>query len=195
MRRLTSLIAVSLVVCLAGMAAAADTYKIDPAHSSIGFAVRHLGISKVKGNFDDFSGTIIYDASDYAKSSVNIVIKTASIDTDNEGRDQHLIGADFFDAEKYPEITFVSERVEKKEDLFLAHGTFTLHGVAKKITLPFELSGPIKGMRGEQRIAVEVETKINRQDYGIKWSKSLDAGGLVVGNEIKIEIALEAVKQ
>jgi polyisoprenoid-binding protein YceI len=195
MRRLTSLIAVFLVVGFAGIATAADTYTFDVSHSSIGFAVKHLALSKVKGTFNDFSGTILYDASDYVKSSVNVVIKTASIDTDNEGRDNHLRSADFFDAEKYPEITFVSERIEKKDDRFLAHGTLTMHGIAKKITLSFEISGPIKGMSGEQRIAVETETKLNRQDYGIKWSKTLDAGGLVVGNEVKIEIAIEAVKQ
>ena len=195
MLRKKTVVVVLAMMLLAGTALAADTYTIDPAHSSIGFAVRHLGLSKVKGVFDDFTGTITYDAKDYAKSSVNVLIKTASINTGNDGRDDHLRSDDFFAAEKYPEITFVSEKIEKNDEGYVAHGTLTMHGVAKKIALPFTLAGPIKGMRGESRLAVEAETKLNRQDYGITWSKSLDAGGLVVGNEVSVEFQLEAVKQ
>ena len=187
--------AIMAAALLAGPALAADTYTFDLSHSSIGFAVRHLGLSKVKGNFTDFSGSIIYDPADITKSSVKVLIKVASIDTDNEKRDDHLRSADFFDAEKFPEITFQSENIEKGKDGLIAQGTFTMHGVAKKIALHFSLAGPVKGMMGEQRLAVETETKLNRQDYGVKWSKTLDTGGLVVGNEVTVEIAIEAVKQ
>ena len=142
------LIAVSSVV-------AADTYVIDPAHSSIDFSVRHLGLSSVKGNFKDFSGTIMYDPQDLAKCSVSVTIKTASINTDNEMRDNHLRSADFFDAAKCPEITFVSEKISKQKDGYVALGTLTMHAVSKKIELPFTLTGPVKGMQGEMRFAVE----------------------------------------
>lgn len=183
------------VMFMAGSALAADTYTIDPAHSSIGFAVRHLGLSKVKGSFTDFSGTITFDAKDIGQSSVSVVIKTASINTGNEGRDKHLRSGDFFDVEKYPEITFISDKVEKKDDGYAAHGTLTMHGVSQKIVLPFTLTGPVQGMQGEFRMAAETGTKLDRQTYGITWSKTLDAGGLVVGNEVGVEIDLEAVKK
>lgn len=195
MRRVMVLLAVVVFVGLAGTVRAADSYTIDVAHSSVGFAVKHLGLSKVKGTFNEFSGTIVLDTADYTKSSVSVKINAASIDTDNEGRDKHLRSADFFETEKYPEITFVSEKVEKTAEGYLAHGNFTMHGITKKIALPFVLTGPIKGMMGEERLAVEVETKLDRQEYGITFSKTLDTGGLVVGNEVSVDIALEAVKK
>lgn len=195
MRRVMVLVAVLVFASLAGTVWATDSYTIDIAHSSIGFAVKHLGLSKVKGNFNEFSGTIMFDAADLTKSSVNVTIKAASINTDNEGRDNHLRSADFFETEKFPEITFVSEKIEKTDDGYLAHGAFTMHGITKKIALPFVLTGPIKGMMGEERLAVEAETKLDRQEYGVKFSKTLDTGGLVVGNEVSVEIAIEAVKK
>ena len=188
-------LAMVAVVFLAGSAIAADTYSFDVSHSSIGFSVRHLGLSKVRGNFTEFSGSINYDPQDITTSSVKVTIKTASIDTDNEDRDNHLRGADFFNADSLPEITFVSEKIVKTDDGFVAHGTLTMKGVAKKIELPFTMAGPITGMYGEQRIAVEAATKLDRQDYGITWSKTLDAGGLVVGNEVSISLEIEAVKK
>jgi len=175
------MVAVVAVALLAGSVFASNTYNFDVSHSSIGFSVRHLGLSKVRGNFTDFSGTISYDPQDITKSSVMVTIKTASIDTDN--------------ADSNSEITFVSEKIVKTDDGFVAHGTLTMKGVAKKIELPFTLAGPIAGMFGEQRMAVEAATKLNRQDYGITWSKTLDAGGLVVGNEVSISLEIEAVKK
>jgi len=189
------MVAVVAVALLAGSVFASNTYNFDVSHSSIGFSVRHLGLSKVRGNFTDFSGTISYDPQDITKSSVMVTIKTASIDTDNADRDNHLRGADFFNADSNSEITFVSEKIVKTDDGFVAHGTLTMKGVAKKIELPFTLAGPIAGMFGEQRMAVEAATKLNRQDYGITWSKTLDAGGLVVGNEVSISLEIEAVKK
>ena len=195
MRNKVLAIALAVVMSMAYSVFAADTYVVDASHSSISFAVRHMGLAKVRGGFTNFSVAIQYDEKDLTKSSVQVTIKTASINTGNEGRDNHLRSPDFFDVEKYPEITFVSEKIEKKEDGFVAHGTLTMHGVAKHIGLPFNLIGPIKDMQGGMRLAVEAETKLNRQDYGVTWSKTLDAGGLVVGNEITVEIQAEAVKE
>ena len=195
MRRVTALVLVLAFIGATGIAQAADTYTIDVAHSSIGFAVKHLGLSKVKGTFNDFSGTILVDSVDIAKSSVNVTIKAASINTDNESRDKHLRSADFFETDKYPDITFVSEKIEKTATGYVAHGNFTMHGVTKKIALPFIVTGPIKGMAGEYRLAVEAETKLDRQEYGISFSKTLDTGGLVVGNEVAVDIAIEAVSK
>jgi len=183
------------VVLLAGSAFAADSYTFDLAHSSIGFSVRHLGLSKVRGNFTDFSGTINYDPQDITKSSVTVTIKTASINTDNENRDNHLRSGDFFMADSFPEITFVSDKIVKQADGFVAQGTLTMKGVAKKIDLPFTVAGPITGMGGEQRMAVESGMTLNRQDYGVSWSKTLDAGGLVVGNDVEVSLEIEAVKK
>lgn len=120
-----------------------------------------------------------------------VTIKTASISTDNEGRDNHLKSPDFFDAANNPEVTFKSSRIEKKGDGYIAHGILTLRGVSKEIALPFTLGGPMAGQRGKV-LGVDASTTINRQDYGVKWSRTLDAGGLAVSDEVKIELNIEA---
>ena len=178
----------------AGVTQAADTFNIDKTHSSILFAVKHMVISKVKGAFDEYSGTIQYDEADITESSVEVTIKTASIDTRDEKRDGHLKNSDFFDAEKYPEITFKSKRIEKSKDGFVAVGDFTMRGVTKEITIPFEITGVITDPWGNTRMGVSAELKLNRQDYGVSWSQKMDAGGLVVGDDVEIEIEVEAVK-
>lgn len=195
MRLLKSLV-LSLSVALAGTAAAfaADEYTIDKAHSSVAFSVKHMVVNNVKGLFEDYSGTILYDEKDITKSSVKAVIKTASIDTGNEKRDEHLRNADFFDAQKYPEITFASKRIMKQGDGYAAVGTLTMHGVSKEVTIPFTVAGPIKDPWGNLRMGVEGGLTINRQDFGISWSKTMDSGGLVVGNDVKIELNLEATR-
>ena len=172
------------------------TYAIDPAHSSINFAVRHLLINDVRGRFDDYSGTILYNADDVSRSSVEFTAKVASIDTDIAKRDEHLRTADFFDVAKYPEMTFKSTRVERKgEDGFIAHGDFTLHGVTKQVALPFKLAGAVKDPWGGTRMGVEAATTINRQDYGVKWNQPMAEGGFVVADDVRIGLVLEAVKQ
>jgi polyisoprenoid-binding protein YceI len=168
-------------------------YEVDTAHSSISFAIRHMVVSKTKGEFTDYSVTIKEHPEDIGKSSVTAVIKAASIDTRNEKRDNHLRSADFFDVEKFPEITFKSKKIEKKGDGFVAHGTLTMHGVSKEISLPFTFSEKIKDPYGNTRVGVEINYKLNRKDYGLKWNRTLDQGGLVVGNEVKIEILLEMI--
>jgi len=173
--------------------AEAATYTIDPAHSSINFSVPHLVINVVRGRFTDFAGTIVYDARDVTQSSVQFTAKTASVNTDVPKRDEHLRTPDFFDVAKYPELSFKSTRVEKRGDAYECVGTFTLHGVSKEITIPFRLAGPIKDPWGNARIGVGAEITINRQDYGIAFGQTVDGGGLVVGNDVKIELNLEAM--
>jgi polyisoprenoid-binding protein YceI len=172
----------------------ADKYTLDPVHTSIEFSVRHLVINNVKGKFTDFSGTLLYDDGDITKSSVSVSIKAASVNTGTPNRDNDLRSANFLDAEKFPEITFQSQRIEKREDGYLAVGTLTIHGVSKEITLPFSITGKIKDPWGGTRMGIEVALTLNRRDFGMNYGKTLDGGGLVVGNDVKIEIAAEAVK-
>jgi polyisoprenoid-binding protein YceI len=170
-------------------------YKIDPMHSIIGFAIRHLEINWVEGRFKDFTGTIHYDDSDLAKSSVEFTAKIESIDTGVEARDKHLRTADFFEAEKYPEMTFKSTRVERKgKNGGVLYGDFTLKGVTKQVSLPFTITGAVKDPWGNTRFGVNAKTTINRRDYGITWGKPLDGGGFDVGNEVTINLQLEAFK-
>ena len=170
-------------------------YKIDPAHSIIGFAIRHLEINWVEGRFKDFTGTIRYDDADITKSSVEFTAKVESIDTGVEPRDKHLRTADFFEVEKYPEMTFKSTRIERKgKNGGVLHGDFTLKGVTKQVSLPFTITGAIKDPWGNTRFGVNAETVINRRDYGITWGKAMEGGGLDVGNEVTIDLQLEALK-
>jgi polyisoprenoid-binding protein YceI len=179
------------VLALCGSALAADEYKIDPVHSQVGFAVKHMVVNTVHGRFGDYTGTITYDDKDITKSSVNVTIKTASINTDNAQRDGHLKSPDFLDAQKFPDITFQSKSIEKKADGFVAHGALTIRGVSKDVDLPFKVSGPISAM-GSQLLGAEASLTINRQDYGVSWSKALDNGGMVVSNDVKIDLNVEA---
>jgi polyisoprenoid-binding protein YceI len=183
-----------LVGFLAVTSWAAEEYKIDRAHSSVGFAVRHMVVSKVKGEFNEWSGTILYDDKNIYKSSVEVTIKTASVDTKDVKRDEHLRSADFFDVEKQPEIIFKSKRIEKSDDGYVAVGDLTLRGVTKEIQISFEIAGMITDPYGNTRMGLSASTKINRQDFGVSWSKTLDTGGLVVSDDVDIEIEIEAVK-
>lgn len=170
-------------------------YNIDPAHSLIGFAVRHLEINWVEGRFKDFNGTIHYDDKDIAKSSVEFTAKVASVDTEVEARDKHLRTADFFDAEKYPEMTFKSTRLERKgKDSYVLHGDLTLKGVTKPVAFPFNITGAVKDPWGNTRFGIEAQTRINRHDFGINYGNAFAGGGLDVGNEVTITLRLEAVQ-
>jgi polyisoprenoid-binding protein YceI len=175
---------IALIALLTTAALAADTYTIDPAHSSATFTVRHMMISTVPGRFSGISGTINYDEKDITKSSVEATIKTATVSTDNEYRDKDLKSANYFDVEKYPEITFKSTKVEKRGDQLVAIGDFTLHGVTKQIELPFEINKAITP-RGAA-IGATAELKLSRKDYGIT------SGAAVVGDEVKIALSVEA---
>lgn len=185
-----------LLAAAAAPALAAETYVIDASHSVVGFSVRHLMVANTKGTFSDVKGTVVADPDDLAKSGVEVTIGVASIDTDNADRDKHLLSADFFDVEKFPTITFRSSKVEKKGDGYVATGTLTIKGVSKEIALPFTVAGPITDPWGNVRYGLEFEkVKINRKDFGLTWSKLTETGGLVVGNEVTIELGVELVKQ
>lgn len=188
---------VSSLVLLASLSfvRAADKFNIDPAHSSVGFSVKHMMVSNVKGRFRDFSGVIFYDDKDVAKSSVNVTIQTNSLSTDNDKRDAHVKSPDFLDAEKYPMITFKSKTISRQGEGYVAQGTLTVHGVSKEVGLPFTLGGVVKASRGGARMGADAQLAINRQDYGIAFNKAMDTGGLMVGNEVKIDLSVEAVME
>lgn len=174
---------------------ALDEYTIDAAHTQVGFSVKHMVISTVRGNFKEFSGTVFYDDKDISKSTITGAIKVGSVNTDNEKRDEHLRSADFFNAEKYPDITFTSKKVFKGDQGLVAVGDLTMHGVTKEIRLEFSVTEKITDPWGNERIGVEAKGKINRQDFGVSWSKSMDNGGLVVSDEVKLELFGEFVKK
>lgn len=169
-------------------------YKVDVAHTSVSFSVKHMVIATVRGSFTDFEGEITYDEKDLSKWSVKGKISVESINTNNADRDKHLRSADFFDSKKYPYITFESKNFRKEGDGYVCTGILTMKGVSKEIEIPFKILGKVKDPLGKERIGVEASLKLNRQDYGISWSKTLDNGGLVAGNEVKIELSAEFVK-
>ena len=170
-------------------------YKLDGAHSVIGFSIRHNELTLVTGRFKNFAGTIHYDT-DVTKSSVEFTAKVESIDTGVEGRDKHLRTADFFEVAKYPEMTFKSTRVERKgKDRYILHGDLTIKGVTKQVALPFTITGAIKDGRGNSRIGIAAQTKIDRRDYGITWGHALAGGGFDVGHDVTIDLHLEAIQQ
>ncbi len=194
--RAKSLLFLIVLVLAVAPAAWADTaaYKLDPAHTAVGFAVKHLTVSTVRGQFGEFTGEFNVDEKDLTKSSFEVHIKTASINTQNDRRDNDLRSTNFFDAANNPEIVFKSKRIEKKGEGYVAIGDLTIRGVTHEVALPFTLAGPIKGPGGLPRYGVEAGTTINRQDYGVSWNRSLDGGGLVVSDEVKIEINGELFK-
>jgi polyisoprenoid-binding protein YceI len=166
---------------------AADTYTIDPNHTSFGFVVKHMMISNVPGEFDKFDGTITYSPTDLANSKADITIDVSSINTRIEKRDTHLKSPDFFDAAKFPTITFVSTKFTPTA----ITGNLTMKGVTKEITVPVTIAGPVDEM-GHQAIGITGSVTVNRQDYGINWNKTLDQGGLAVSNDVAINISIEA---
>ena len=177
-------------------AMAQDIWNIDASHSSAQFQVKHLMISNVRGEFGKMSGRILFDGKDCSTVKADAAIQVASINTREPKRDEHLRSADFFDAATYPTITFKSKRVEGvNERKFRLVGDLTMRGVTKEIALDVEATPIIKGMRGETRIAAQATTRLNRQDYGIKWNRALDAGGVVVSDEVRITLDLELIRQ
>jgi len=179
---------VMFVAFLATSAAfAAGTYSIDPAHTSFTFTVKHMMISNVPGSFDKFSGEITYDPANVAASKADVSIDVDSINTHIAKRDAHLKSPDFFDAAKFPAITFTSTKFTATE----ITGNLTMHGVTKEVTIPVTISGPVDEM-GHQAIGITGTLTLNRQDYGVNWNKTLDKGGLAVSNDVNIAISIEA---
>jgi len=170
-------------------------YGIDPAHSIIGFSIRHLEINWVEGRFKDFTGVIHFDEKDVTRSTVEFSAKVESIDTGIEPRNKHLRTPDFFDVEKYPEMTFKSTGVERKgKGGYVLNGDLTLKGVTKQVALPFTITGAVKDPWGNTRFGIDAHTKISRRDFGVNYGNALPGGGFDVGNEVTINLQLEAVK-
>jgi polyisoprenoid-binding protein YceI len=175
--------------------AKSTTWKIDPAHSNVQFAVKHLMISTVKGLFTDVEGEIVIVDGDPSKSSVSATLKAASIDTRTGQRDDHLRSADFLDAANFPEITFRSTRISGDESEFEVVGNLTIRGVTRVVTLDVTNEGAGKDPWGGERIAFSATTKLDRRDFGLTWNQAIEAGGVLVGNDVKVSIDVEAVKQ
>lgn len=172
-----------------------NTYQIDPSHSSANFSIKHMMIAKVHGGFEKLSGTFVYDAENPSKSNVDVTIDVASINTREAQRDTHLKSADFFDVEKYPTITFKSTRIEKNGGDLKIVGNLTIHGVTNAVTLDVE--GPSEELKdpwGNAKIGASATTKISRKDFGLTWNAALEAGGLLVGDEVSISIDVQFVK-
>jgi len=175
--------------------APARTFAIDKAHSEVTFQVRHL-VTKVRGRFTDFSGTVQFNQAQPEQSSVTFTINTASVDTGTPDRDAHLRTDDFFAVEKHPTISFVSSRVTKKSDeRFDVTGTLTIRDVVKEITLPVIYLGEAKDPWGNARAGFESEITVNRKDFGLAWNAVLETGGFLVGDEVKISVSVQAVAQ
>lgn len=191
MKRLLGVLAASLI---AGNCWAAE-YVIDPAHSSVVFKVKHLAISSVPGRFGDMSGKFSFDPSKIDASTAEATIKASSINTMDAKRDDHLKGADFLEVSKFPVIQFKTTRVEKVSDTaFKAQGELSIHGVSKPVVLDVTYGGSAKDPWGKERAAFEAKTTINRKDFGLTWSKALETGGLVVGDDVQITLEIEGVK-
>jgi len=178
-------------------AAASSTWQIDPNHSAAQFAVRHLGLSTVRGAFTKVSGTIQLDDKDVTKSSVDVTIDAGSVDTRVPDRDKDLRSDHFFEVEKYPTLTFKSTKVEQTEAGRLkVTGDLTIHGVTKQVVLDVEgPTAPVKDPWGNLRAAANASTKINRQDFSVKWNAKMDNGGWVVGDDVAITIDVEMVQK
>jgi polyisoprenoid-binding protein YceI len=194
--RTHSLLKALAVVLLLPVAAAAEpaVYKVDAAHSGVGFSIRHF-VSNVSGRFREFEGTIKYDKASPAASSVEFTVKSASIDTANGDRDEHLRSPDFFEVAKHPGWSFTSTKVAAKDaDTLEVTGNLTIKGVTKQVTIPVEVLGTVATPRGE-KAGFEASFTVNRKDYGITWNRLLDAGGAVLGDDVKITITIEADRQ
>ncbi len=179
----------------ASAAAGVETYTIDRNHSDATFQIRHL-VSKVRGRFGDFEGTVQVDRARPEASVVEFKIKAASIDTANQKRDDHLRSPDFFDVANNPEITFKSTRVvARSQNQYDVTGTFAMHGVSKEITIPVTFLGFAKDPRGTEKAGFEASMVLNRKDFGLLWNQTLDTGGVVLGDDVQVSINIEASKK
>ncbi len=183
------LIKIGLASIIAAGALYAGTYKVDASHSNVGFKVKHLMISNVRGNFEKFSGSFEYDEKTGTVKSIDGTVEVDSINTDNKKRDGHLKSADFFDAVNHSQITFKVNKIEDEK----AYGKFTMRGVTKDVVFDIEKTGEIVDPWGNKRVGLEIEGKVNRKDYGLNWNKALEAGGVMVGEDVKINVELEGV--
>lgn len=176
--------------------AAAGTWKIDDSHTTLGFSARHAMVSKVRGRFNDFEGTFTLDATSPENSTANVTIKTASVDTRNEDRDTHLKSAEFLNVEQHPELTFTSTTVKYTGDTdFILGGDLTINGITRQVEVEIAYVGVSQDPWGGTRIGFEGHTEISRKDFGLTFNVALDTGGVLVGDKIRIDLDVEAVKQ
>jgi len=195
MKRIIASISTVILLAIPVIASAA-LWNIDPDHSNVGFKVRHLMVSNVKGSFEKFTGVVDINDKDITKSKVEVTIDTASINTNVQKRDEHLRSADFFDVARYPTMTFVSKKVAKAgKDNLKVTGDLTLHGVTREVVLDVEpLALESKDPWGNLRRGTTATTKINRKDFGLVWNKALETGGVAVGEEVLITLEIEMIK-
>lgn len=187
-----SLCALAIV---ASSLAQASVYAIDKTHTEVGFSVKHLMVTNVKGRFDKFQGSFFFDEKKGELKDVDIKIETASVNTNEADRDKHLRNADFFDAEKFDAISFKSTKVELKDKKpNKVHGNLTIRGVTKPVVLDVVYQGNVMDPWGNEKVAFSATTKINRKDFGVSWQKNLDKGGVVVGDEVTITIEGQGLK-
>jgi len=185
-----------LTTILGASLAYAAPYKLDNSHTEVGFSVKHLMISNVKGKFKDFGATIDFDAKTNTFKTFEATVDAKTIDTANVKRDDHLKSADFFYAEKFPTITFKMKSYKADDDdEGVMIGDLTMRGVTKEVKLEVEDLAKGKGFKGENRVGFSLEGKVNRMDYGLKWNKALEFGGVAVGEEVKLLIEVEAIEQ
>ncbi len=185
-----------LVLLGIGLNLSAADYTIDTTHSHVMFKIKHLAISTVTGRFDTFKGEFSFDPENFEKAGGWVTIETASINTDVDDRDKHLRSEDFFHVEKYPTMRFESTAVERVDDKhFKLIGNLEMHGVTKPVTLDVEYAGMVKDPWGNTRVAFNAEGKLNRKDYGLTWNKLLETGGLVVGEEVRIVLEIQAIQK
>lgn len=164
-------------------------WKIDTTHSYIGFKIKHMMFTNLKGNFEDYNATITFPEGEFEKANIQFEAQVTSINTKNKDRDNHLKSADFFDAEQFPLVTFQSTDIEKKTDsLYIVKGNLTMHGVTNSITLEAEYSGELKDPWNNTKIALTLTGNIKRKDWGLNWNSTLETGGVLVSDEVKFEI-------
>jgi polyisoprenoid-binding protein YceI len=173
---------------------ATGSWTIDASHSEVGFSVRHLGISKTRGRFGTFTGTLLVDAENPANSSVEVEIDAASIDTKDAGRDEHLRAADFFDVEQFPTLSFRSTAVRGAGSDWTVEGELTIRGVTRPVVLDTELVGLERDPWGNDRVGFAATTDVNREEFGLTWNAALETGGVLVGKTVKIHLDVEAIK-
>ncbi len=189
-------LAAAVMVAAPDARAATERYNVDLDHSIVGFSVAHMVVSRTTGRFTDYAGFIEMDPGSQTVKAIEAVIKTASVNTNHEKRDTHLKTPDFFNVEKFPTMTWKMRSYEKHGDKYVAKGDLTLLGVTKEIALTGTFNGVIpKDPWGNTRAGFTAEGKINRKDFGMNWSKALDNGGLVVGDEVDIRLEIECIKQ
>jgi polyisoprenoid-binding protein YceI len=187
-------VALSLLSTASADATVSTYSKVDVTHSDVSFQIRHI-VSKVRGEFEDFSAKIVKDDADPTQSSVEFRIKAASIDTDNANRDDDLRSKNFFEVDKYPEIVFASKKVEKLSGSdYRVTGDLTMHGITKEIVLPVSFDGELKDPRGNIKAGFSTSVRLDRKDFGIAWNRALDNGGVLLGDEVDVTISLGIVK-